>query len=367
MSRRGSGTKREFLMLAHTFKPSKYHIPGWFMSEKCDGQRFMWDGGITRNMYANDVPWANVEKDARFVQRPIATGLWSRYGNIIHAPNWWLDELPPIPLDGELYMGRQKWQTLSSIVKKIEPNPVLWQSVKAAIFDSPSYNAVFSDGEIDNKPNFVKTLRGCFEWAMSKAIEKNILFPPDDAKLSFHRMVRWLQERLEGNTVAYAHEQTQLEHTTPQAMAQIEAKLAEIIEGRGEGVILRKHTSIWMPTRSHEMLKYKPYEDAEATCIGYIWGRETDRGSKLMGLMGAMVCEFNGIRFELSGFKESERVMTFLGDGDSEEGFKFPGTEISGAWTNLMFPIGTRVTFRYRELSDTGIPKEGRFLRKEVV
>jgi DNA ligase-1 len=183
-------------------------------------------------------------------------------------------------------------------------------------------------------------------------------------------MVRWLSERLTDNPIAYAHKQTQLEHTTPQAMAQIEEALAEIIEGRGEGIILRKHTSIWLPTRSHEMLKYKPFDDAEATCIGYTWGRETDRGSKLLGMMGAMVCDFNGIRFELSGFKESERRMVQIGpfeDSIVNEPFYRPGEPVSEHWTNEMFPIGTRITFRFRELSDTGVPKEGRFLRKDIV
>lgn len=364
MGRRGSGTKREFLMLAHKFVPAKYHVCGWFMSEKLDGQRFFWDGGITRNMYTDAVPWANVEKDSK---RHLATGLWTRYGKVIHAPSAWLDALPPTPLDGELYLGRQKWQALTSIVRAHDAGTHAWGQVKAAIFDSPSFNAVFSDGEIDNKPNYQKVFKNILPWALSKAVERNLLFPPDEAKLSFHRMNRWLKERLADNPIAYAHEQFQLEHTTPQAMAQIEAKLAEIIEVRGEGLILRKHTSIWMPSRSHEMLKYKPFEDAEATCIGYTWGRETDRGSKLLGMMGAMVCDFNGIRFLLSGFEEPQRVMSFIGGGDSEEGVKFPGTEVSGAWTNEMFPIGTRITFRYRELSDTGVPKEGRFLRKEIV
>jgi DNA ligase-1 len=366
MARRGSGTKAEFLMLAHKFDPRKYHVTGWFMSDKLDGMRFFWDAGITRNMYADSVPWANTEKDSK---RHLATGLWSRYGKVIHAPASWLDELPRIPLDGELYLGPQQWQALTSIVRAHNSSSHAWSQVGAAIFDSPSYAAVFSDRDIDNRPNYTKSLRGVLPWALSKAIERNVLFPPDEAKLSFHLMVRWLHRRLAGNPVAYAHEQIQLEHTTPQAMAQIETKLAEVIEGRGEGLILRKHTSIWMPTRSHEMLKYKPFEDAEATCIGYTWGRETDRGSKLLGMMGAMICDFAGTRFELSGFKESERQMVQLGPSEDSvinEPFYRQGEQVSEHWANRMFPIGTRISFRYRELSDTGVPKEGRFLRKWI-
>lgn len=364
MARRGSSAKREFLMLAHKFDPRKYHITGWFMSEKLDGFRFFWDGGITRNMYAENVPWANVERDSK---RHIATGLWSRYGKVIHAANSWLDQLPPIPLDGELYLGRQKWQACASIVRSHNASSNAWQAVKAMVFDSPSYHAVFADGVIDSKPHYTKTFKNIVPWAISKSVEKNILFPPDDAKLSFNRMYRWLTERLEGNPIATVHEQMQLEHTTPQAMAQIEAKLAEIVEERGEGLVLRKHTSIWLPNRSHEMLKYKPYEDDEAVCIGYTWGRETDRGSKLLGMMGAMICKYNDVVFELSGFKDEERKMRCLDPRHDQEGVINPGQQISEHWTNPMFPIGSRITFRYRELSDSEIPKEARFLRKEVV
>jgi ATP-dependent DNA ligase len=38
--------KREFLMLAH--KHEGQNILGWLYSEKLDGMRCFWDGGITR-------------------------------------------------------------------------------------------------------------------------------------------------------------------------------------------------------------------------------------------------------------------------------------------------------------------------------
>lgn len=39
--------KRQFLMLAHDYDPKKHSILGWYMSEKLDGLRAWWDGGIT--------------------------------------------------------------------------------------------------------------------------------------------------------------------------------------------------------------------------------------------------------------------------------------------------------------------------------
>ena len=55
--------RREFLHLAQTYKPNKppragYDFSGYFLSEKLDGQRCFWDGGITRGMRTVDVPWA---------------------------------------------------------------------------------------------------------------------------------------------------------------------------------------------------------------------------------------------------------------------------------------------------------------------
>jgi hypothetical protein len=70
--------RREFLQLANKFDEHKHNVNGWMMSEKLDGMRCIWDGGITRGMMAAQVPWANIEKDGRYRNAPTATGLWSR-------------------------------------------------------------------------------------------------------------------------------------------------------------------------------------------------------------------------------------------------------------------------------------------------
>ena len=43
-------TRREFLQLAKSYNPEKNKIAGWYLSEKLDGTRCFWDGGITRGM-----------------------------------------------------------------------------------------------------------------------------------------------------------------------------------------------------------------------------------------------------------------------------------------------------------------------------
>ena len=116
--------KREFLQLAHKYiGHNSTHMGGWFMSEKLDGIRAFWDGGISRGIPAHKIKWANTAKDYRLKELPTATGLWSRYGKVIHAPDFWLDKMPPVPCDGELYCGRGEGsrQLLTSAVKKFNP------------------------------------------------------------------------------------------------------------------------------------------------------------------------------------------------------------------------------------------------------
>ena len=64
---------------------------GWLVSEKLDGMRAWWDGGR----------------------------LWSRQGKPVFAPPWWLAHLPKgVALDGELWLGRGRFQECMSIVRQ---------------------------------------------------------------------------------------------------------------------------------------------------------------------------------------------------------------------------------------------------------
>ena len=101
--------RREFLQLAQTYKPGKSDIGGWFISEKLDGTRCLWDGGASRGLRTEDVPYASVidpkTGNRKGKVKTFATGLWSRYGNPVVCPDWFLDSLPACPLDGELWAG----------------------------------------------------------------------------------------------------------------------------------------------------------------------------------------------------------------------------------------------------------------------
>ena len=93
--------RREFLQLAEPFSPAKHQVAFHYISEKLDGTRCFWDGGLSRGLRTEDIPWASVidpktgAKKAKI--KPRATGLWSRYGNPIIAPDEFLELAPLLP------------------------------------------------------------------------------------------------------------------------------------------------------------------------------------------------------------------------------------------------------------------------------
>lgn len=365
--------KREFLQLAHNSESYPHmHLGGWLMSEKLDGQRAWWDGGITRGLNADEVPWANVEKDARLQNRSVATGLWSRYGKVIHAPDAWLNNLPFMSLDGELYLGRGRHQELRSAIGKHIPIDSEWGNVDFMVFDSPAPALVLQDGTINN-PNFSKSItQDHLIWFLNRFNKMSRPGPKFACEVSSPFSSRYdaLKIRVPQGSFAKVLKQIILPWSDWKGL--LEEKLQEVISLKGEGLIVRHPDSLWLPKRTKDCLKIKPGLDSEAEVIGYTWGRETDKGSKLLGKMGAMIVKWtatdgiNVVTFELSGFTDDEREMRCLAGGVYYDGYfnANEGKNCSEHWTNPKFPIGSKVTFLYRELTDAGIPKEARFYRK---
>lgn len=351
--------KREFLQLAHRFKPAKHGIGGWYASEKLDGMRLWWDGGVTRGLAKASVPWANTAKDARFKKEQISTGLWTRYGNVIHAPEWWLNELPEVPVDGELWTGRGDRQHLMSIVKDIEPGPG-WVKVSFNLFDMPSFEKLFADGLIDNV-NYHKEFKDIMSW-LEKKIDMLILYIPKP-DTHYKTTLFLIKKYFSDNKVCSVHNQIELPYATSKAQEIVSEMALDITSIGGEGVMLRHPNAYYQTERTHNLLKIKKYLDAEGTVIGYITGRETDKGSKLLGLMGALVLELdNGERLELSGFTDEERLLT-----DSAWAIDSPGMIVPSHISAIQFERGSRVTFKYRDLSNDGIPQEASYFRKDEI
>jgi DNA ligase-1 len=335
---------REFLMLAQVYDPTKHYIGSWFVSEKLDGMRAWWDGGITVGIPKSNVPWANCDKDSRLVNPEIATGLWSRYGNVIHAPEHWTKSLPKYPLDGEIHIDRTiPRQQLGSIIRRLNPDSIDWESVRLKVFDSPTFTQVFQAGRINN-PNFKKIMDRMM------VIEEDH-HPPFE---SFEDTYLRLNVQLEADSNAQLVTQTKLPFSDADAVVEV-YKILDALTNRGaEGVMIRNPRSFWNPTRSVNLLKLKSLSDAEGTVIGYMTGQ-----GKLQGLLGALILDYNGQRLELSGFTDDERIMS-----DYVWAYHHPGYECPDTIYAIHFPRGSKVTFKYQGVSVDGIPQTARYWRK---
>lgn len=346
---------RELVQLAHTYNPEKHRPAGMMLSEKLDGMRALWDGGITRGLESAAVPWANTLKDHINLEVKYSTGLWSRYGKPIQAPSWFLDQLPSFCCDGELYAGRGNFQKLVSTTKKLVPIDSEWENVKYMIFDVPPPAKLFGDGKINN-PNFQKQMKDCYSWALGKGIViPNCL----DHDTSY----RYLRHNVKETEHVKVHDQMVLPYSTDEARKFVEEEVERVTDLGGEGLILKNRGAIWEPRRNDNILKVKKLEDSEGIVTGYISGKETDKGSKLRGLMGAIILDFRGKRLELSGFTDAER--SFGNAFNHSWAWDNPGMQLPNELVDHpLFPRGSIVTFRYRELTEDGLPKEARFWRK---
>lgn len=314
--------KRELTLLAHDYEPLKHSINGWFASEKLDGQRAIWLPS-TRGSHVADIAFANRERDSR---DHIATGLWSRYGKVIHAPAWFLDSLPEFNLDGELWIERGSFQLLSSCVRKLVPLDSEWRRVKFLAFDMPPCTEFWKAGRIYT-PNYKYVFNGEIGWK-----------PHTQPQRDFPAVLAYLQKHLRCNDVVKLHDQVQLDFGTARGLEQLALQLTEVVGSGGEGLILRHYNLTWEPNRSHSLLKVKP--ELTGICVVKDW---TLGKGKLSGMFGALVVEWEGKTFELSGFTNEERT-------------------VYAGWPKH-FPAGMEIAFKYRELTDAGIPKEARFNR----
>jgi ATP-dependent DNA ligase len=121
---------------------------------------------------------------------------------------------------------------------------------------------------------------------------------------------------------------TVVEHTRCEGAHHVREYLREIEEQGGEGVMLRQPGSMYAHTRSSSLLKVKTFHDAEARVTGYEGGKGRHDG-RVGALQMEMAC---GKTF---------KVGTGLTDRQRE---KPPA-------------IGSIVTYRFQELTASGVPR----------
>lgn len=227
---RGAKATAPPLLLAHTWENDQ-DLSGWWMSEKLDGVRAYWDG----------------------------QGFISRLGNPYHAPDWFIAALPPIPLDGELWSGRKRFQRTVSIVRAQDRSDH-WKEVCFVVFDAPAHDAPFEE------------------------------------RLALARST--LAER------ACPHARV-LEHEQLRDVPHLCAELARVEALGGEGLMLRRPGSRYEVGRSSSLLKVKSFHDAEARVLEHLAG-----AGRHAGRLGALLVEMpDGTRFSVgTGFSDKERA-----------------------------------------------------------
>jgi DNA ligase-1 len=218
--------------------------------------------------------------------------LLTRGGNVIVAPAWFTNGWPAHPLDGELWAGRGRFAEAVSTVRSQVPDDAAWHRIHYMLFDLPAYPGPFRE-RVAVLPTVVAVINQ--PW---------VLMIP------------------------------QVPATTAAAL---KLQLRQVVKAGGEGLALHRAEALYLAGRSDDLLKYKPYLDAEARVIGHLAGH-----GKYTGLLGALEVEAEtGQRFRLgTGFSEQERRQP-------------PA-------------IGTWVTYRYRDVTTSGLPRFASYLRVRV-
>ncbi len=121
--------------------------------------------------------------------------------------------------------------------------------------------------------------------------------------------------------------------------AALQRLLLTTVKQGGEGLMLHRGSSLYKGVRSDDLLKVKTHDDLEARVVGHIPGK-----GKYTGQLGALVVELPAA------------------DGKSPRRFKL-GTGLTDADRQSPPAIGSTVTFRYRGVNDSGIPRFASFMR----
>jgi DNA ligase-1 len=217
------------------------------------------------------------------------TQLITRGGNVIHAPAWFTARWPATPLDGELWAGRGRFEMVTATVRDFEPDDEAWQNIRFMAFDLPTHAGPF------------------------------------DARLAL------LEQLINGAAIDWLKAAP---HTRATDATQLQRRLQEITSAGGEGLMLHRGDSLYRAERSDDLLKFKPYQDAEARVVGHLPGK-----GKYIGMLGALLVEdANGVQFR-------------IGTGFTDEVRRAPP------------PVGSWVTFSYHNVTARGIPRFARFLR----
>lgn len=214
--------------------------------------------------------------------------LFTRTDRVILAPDWFTQGFPNYPLEGELWMGRGTFEQMSGLVRRKITVKSDWEAVKFMVFDLPDSSLPFG--------------------------------------LRYQHFVKVL-----ANKSAYL---AVIEQKKISTFEQLDIWFARVVNQGGEGLMLHHQTSLYIAGRNKDLIKLKPFFDAEATVISHIPGK-----GQFEGILGSILVETpEGVRFK-------------IGTGFTLEDRRQPPE------------IGAMVTYKYSGLTQKGTPRFASFLR----
>lgn len=219
------------LLLAQIYQQG-IDVNQYLVSEKLDGVRAVWDG----------------------------KSLKTRRGNTINAPDWFVKDFPKTPLDGELWLGRGKFDEVSAAVRKDNPIDAEWLGISYQIFELPNATGTFA------------------------ARAERIVGIIKKANLPHLKAVQQFRAKNE---------------------TELNKKLEQVAANGGEGLMLHRADADYITGRSDALLKLKLLHDAEATVVAHVKGK-----GKYTGMLGALLVQTSeGLRFKLgTGFSDAQRA-----------------------------------------------------------
>lgn len=205
----------------------------YYVSEKLDGFRGYWNG-----------------KELR-----------SKTGYAYNPPKWFTEKLGDKPLDGELWIGRDKFEEIIPILNGTN-NVEDWHKVNYMIFDMPAEDMTFKE-RVKYMEEYIPSL-----------------------KLSYVQMI----------PQNHVHNINELNKVLDNVVAQ-----------KGEGLMLHHEDAFYGSGRVNHLLKVKKYDESKGKVIAYKPGK-----GKYKGMVSALV------------LKLEDGMIVNIGSGLSDEMRKNP-------------------------------------------
>jgi len=232
--------------------PETLPVERYLVSEKLDGVRACWDG----------------------------RKLLTRSGHVIALPPSFMAGLPACALDGELWLGRGRFEAMSGLIHRTSASEQDWAPVRYMVFELPG-----AEGPFSARAARLRALAAAANVARWEPVSQ-----------------RRVRDR-----------------------ADLDDWLAQVVSDGGEGLMLHRADAPYLVGRNEALLKLKPLRDAEGVVVAHRPGR-----GRFTGMLGALEVRLTNGRVVAigTGYSEAQRrapppvgtVVTFTYRGTTRHG-----------------------------------------------